>query len=89
MTLSGNPKVLAWDIAKGILLLTTVQLKQYTEADLKALMVSLGIVQREIRAEHVAPEDVPAIKEKNQRLQRINQVLAMIGHYAKKSRLHI
>jgi len=89
MAIPENPKALAWEIAKGILFVTTAQLKQYTEADLKALAAALTVVQREIRAGHAAPDDMPSLKEKNQRLQRISHLLTLIEHYARKNRLHV
>ena len=46
MAISGSPKMLAGDIAKGVTTITVSNIKQYTQADLKTIMVNIGIVQR-------------------------------------------
>jgi hypothetical protein len=87
MAISGSPKMLAGDIAKGVTSLTVSNIKQYTPADLKTIMVNIGIVQREIRGEQVPIDDVMAVKAKNQKLQRLNQAVSTISSYAKQRRI--
>ena len=87
MAISGSPKMLVWDIAKGLTNITVTTIKQYAPADLKTIVVNIGIVQREIRGEQVPLEDILAIKAKNQRLQRLNQALSTISSYAKQRRI--
>ena len=53
MAIGGSPKMLANDISKGVTTITVSNIKQYTPADLKTIMVNIGIVQREIRGEQV------------------------------------
>lgn len=89
MTISGSPKMLAWDIAKSVTNFSAATIKKYTAADLKTIVVHIGIVQREIRAEQVSLDDTMAIKAKNQRLQRLNQALSIISAYAKQRRMVI
>lgn len=87
MALSGSPKMFALDIAKGFAMITAATIKQYTPAELKAMIVNIGIIQREIRGEQVPLDDTMAIKEKNQRLQRLNQALLIITSYARQRRI--
>ncbi len=67
--------------------ITVATIKQYTPADLKTIMVNIGIVQREIRGEQVPIDDVMAVKAKNQKLQRLNQAVSTISSYAKQRRI--
>jgi hypothetical protein len=87
MAISGSPKMLAMDIAKGLTTITAATIKQYTPTDLKTIMTNIGIVQREIRGEQVPLEDVMAVKAKNQKLQRLNQAISTISSYAKQRRI--
>ena len=87
MAIAGSPKMLAWDIAKGVTTITIANIKQYTPADLKSIVVNIGIVQREIRGEQAPFEDIMAVKAKNQRLQRLNQAISTISSYAKQRRI--
>jgi len=89
MAISGSPKMLAYDIAKSVTNFSAATIKQYTAADLKAIVVNIGIVQREIRGEQVPLDDTMAVKAKNQKLQRLNQALSIITTYAKQRRMVI
>jgi hypothetical protein len=89
MAISGNPKIIAYDVARGVTHFTAVNLKRYTVADFKVIISNLQIVQREIRAEQVPQDDVMAIKEKNQKLTRLNTAVSTIHSYCKKNRIRI
>ncbi len=89
MAISGSPKMMAYDISKGLVHLTQANLRQYTAQDLKTILTQISIVQREIRGEQVPLEDIMAIKEKNQKLMRLNQATTIINSYAKQRRLKI
>ena len=87
MAISGSPKMLANDIAKGLVHFSLTSLRKYTAQDLKVILSNLSIVQREIRGDVVSMEDIMAIKEKNQKLQRLNQAVTVINNYTKKRRI--
>ncbi len=89
MAIPGNPKKLAQDIADGFLSLTPPMLKIYTPADLKTVLVNLGIVTRELRQEQVPAEEVLALKAKNMKLSRLNQAEMVIRAHCKKKRIPI
>lgn len=89
MAISGNPKKMAQDIAAGYHSLSPPVLKKYTPADLKVILINLGIVQREVRQVQVAAEDVAAAKAKNMQLSRLNQAEVVLRSYCKKKRIPI
>jgi hypothetical protein len=87
MAIAGNPKKLAQDLADGYFTLTPPTLKHYTAADLKTIMVNLGIVARELRGQQLPPDDVPALKMRNMKLSRLNQTEMVIRAHCKKLRI--
>ncbi|MBE9486151.1 MAG: hypothetical protein IMY82_03155 [Chloroflexi bacterium] len=89
MAISGNPKKMAQDIAGGYLSLSPPVLKKYTPADLKVILNSLALVQREIRQVQVPLDDVPLVKAKNTQLSRLNQAGMVLRSYCKKQRIPI
>ncbi len=86
MPIAGSPKKLAQDIAEGYLMLSPPLLKNYTPADLKIIVVNIGIVARELRQQVVPLDDVMAIKARNMKLSRLNQAEVVIQAYCKKQR---
>ncbi len=86
MPISGSPKKLAQDIAEGYLMLTPPLLKNYTPADLKIIVVNIGIVTRELRQEVIPLDDVMTIKARNMKLSRLHQADVVIQAFCKKRR---
>lgn len=84
MSIAGNPKKFAEDIGDGFQSLNDATLKKYNQKDLKMILVNLQIVQRELRAEQVALDDVMAVKSKNMKMSRINQAMVILQAFAKK-----
>jgi hypothetical protein len=89
MPIAGSPKKMAQDIAEGFMSISLPMLKTYTPADLKTVIVNLGIVGRELRQEQVPQDDVMAAKAKNMRLTRLNQAEIVIRAFCKKKRIPI
>lgn len=89
MAISGNPKKLAQDIAGGFYSLSPPVLKKYTPADLKIILSTLTLVQREVRQTQVPLEDVSLVKAKNMQISRLNQALMILRSYCKKMRIPI
>ncbi len=84
MPIAGNPKKLAQDIGEGYFMITPPMLKSYTPADLKTIVVNIGIVSRELRQELIPADDVMAIKARNMKIGRLNQAAVVIQAYCKK-----
>jgi hypothetical protein len=89
MAIAGSPKKMAQDIAEGFMSLSPPMLKTYSPADLKTIIINLGIVGRELRQEQVAQDDVMAAKAKNMKLSRLNQTEIIIRAFCKKRRIPI
>lgn len=87
MTVSGSPKMLAYEVAKGFVTFTSATLRKYTPEDLNVILSVFAIVQREIRAEMVPSDDTLMIRDKNQKLQRLTQAVGMINAYMRQRRL--
>lgn len=84
MPIAGSPKKLAQDIAEGFLMLSPPLLKNYTPADLKTIVVNIGIVARELRQVVIPLDDVMTIKARNMKLSRLNQADVVIRAFCKK-----
>lgn len=84
MAIAGSPKKLAQDIAEGYLMLTPPLLKNYTPADLKTIVVKIGIVARELRQVVISLDDVMTIKARNMKLSRLHQAEVVIQAFCKK-----
>jgi hypothetical protein len=84
MPIAGSPKKLAQDIAEGYLMLSPPLLKNYTPADLKTIVVNIGIVARELRQVVIPLDDVMIIKARNMKLSRLNQADVVIQAFCKK-----
>lgn len=87
MGIQGNPVQFARDMADGYAMISPSSLKSLAVAEIKTIKQSIGIIQREIRAEQVSLEDVMAVKKKNMRLQRLNQALMLIENFCKRQRI--
>lgn len=87
MGVLANPKAFAQEVSKGLQTLTMASLKAYSQQDLKSLLTAIDIVLRETRAEQINPEDVMAMKDKNQRVIRLNSAAAIVRGYCKQRKI--
>ncbi len=76
--LGGSAFGMAGQIAEGYTLLTAVQLKRLTLDEMAQLQFELERLARDLRAEQVPPDDIPALQAKNRRLSRITGALQAI-----------
>ena len=82
MPIAGNPKKLAADIANGYQQFTHASLRQYTVEDLRVLIFNLNFMMRDIRGKQISLEDIEGLRDKNNKMRRINQALNMIQSFA-------
>ncbi len=82
MSIAGNPKKLAQDVANGFQQFTQASLRPYTIEDLKVLLFNLNFVLRELRGKQIPLEDIEGLKNKNSRIHRINQAVNIIQSFA-------
>jgi hypothetical protein len=84
VTIPGNPKQFARDIADGFFVFNQATCRQFTPAELRSIYRLLELVAREIRAEQIALEEVVEIQKRNMRLSRANNSLLFIRNHAKR-----
>jgi len=82
MPIAGNPKKLAQDVANGFQQFTQASLRPYTLEDLKLLLFNLNFVLRELRGKQIPLQDIEGLKDKNNRIHRINQAVNIIQSFA-------
>ncbi len=87
MPLAGSPKAFARDIAEGYVDLTPLVLKKFTQAEIKTIHINLNLLLREVRGQGVPQDDIPAIRHKNLRLQRLNQAILVLHTYCKQHKI--
>jgi hypothetical protein len=82
MPIAGNPKKMAQDVAQGFQQFSHASLRQYTAEDLKVLLFNLNFVLREMRGKQIPLEDIEGLKDKNNKIRRVNQAINMIQSYS-------
>jgi len=76
--MGGSAYAMSRDIAEGYVLLNATLLKSYTESELMQLRQQLEKVQREIRADQPASDDVQAIQKRGRKISRISSALLIL-----------
>ncbi len=84
MSIPGNPKQFARDIADGFFVFNQATCRQFTAQELRSIYRLLELVAREIRAEQIPLEEVVEIQKKNMRLSRANNALLFIRNHGKR-----
>jgi len=87
MSIPGNPRLFARNIAEGFAPFTQATCRQLSAGELKAVSRNLDLVIREYRGLAVPLEETKALQRRNQVLQRANMVLMLIRTHAKKNRI--
>ncbi len=77
--LGGSAYGMAAQIAEGFTLITAVQLKRLTLDEMAQLQFELERLARDLRAEQVPLDDIPALQARNRRLSRITGALQAIS----------
>ena len=73
---------MASDIAHGFQQFTQATLRQYTLEDLRVILFNLNLVLRDIRSKQIPLEDMDGLKDKNNKMRRINQAVNIIQSFA-------
>jgi len=76
--MGGSAVAMASQIADGYALVSAVQLKRLTDAELPQLQFELEKLLREARGEVVPVEDQPAMQARNRRITRLTGALRQI-----------
>jgi len=72
------------DIAEGYVLLSAALLKSFSVPELMQLRQQLEKVQREIRADQPASDDVQAIQRRGRKISRISSALLVLDTMRKR-----
>lgn len=87
MALVGSPKALVKDVAGGYLAFTPLVLKRFTPEEIKAISTQIDLLLREMRGQAVSARNIPALREKNLRLGRLNEAHMVLTTYCKKNKV--
>lgn len=78
-----NFKVIANGVADGFVTVNPIFLKPFNAANIKALYKAVEQKQNEVRVEPFPFNDIPMIRKRNMRLQRLYASLLIIRTYAR------
>ncbi len=84
-----NFKIIANDVADGFITINPIFLKSFNASDIKALYKALELRQSEVRAEPFPYNDIPMIRQRNMRLQRLYSSQLIIRNYAREKQIPI
>jgi len=84
--LGGSAFAMARGIADGYHLVTERTFKSLSQADVSALSQELDVALRDARSEQPALDDLPAVKARNRRIQRLNTAFMILRSYQLKTR---
>ena len=77
----------ARDIGEGFQVVTERSFKGLTKGEMDQLAFEIDRSLRDIRAEQVPVDDLPLIKAKNRKIQRLNGALMMMRGYRAKAKV--
>lgn len=83
---SGSAYAMTRDIAEGFTLVTERTLRVLTLADLEKLAFEMDRHMRELRGDQPPLDDIPAIQQRNRRIQRLNQALLVLRSVRQRTR---
>jgi hypothetical protein len=82
----GSAYAMVRDIAEGFVLVTDRTFQRLLVPELDQLAFELDRHLREIRGEQPALDDLPAIQQRNRKLQRMNSCLMMLRSHRQQRR---
>jgi hypothetical protein len=82
-------KALIRDIADGYVAVNALFLKSFDSETLRDFYQEISRVQNEVRGEKFPTNDVPAIRNRNMKLQRLFSATMIIRNYARERRMPI
>lgn len=77
----GSAYAMARDVAEGYTLVTERTFRTLTPADLDKLVFEMDRYVRELRGDQPPLDDIPAIQQRNRRIQRINQAMLVLRSF--------
>jgi len=86
--MGGSAPAMANQIVEGYTLLTAVQLKRVTDPELELLQFEVDKIQRELRSQTVAQDDIQAIQARSRKLARITGAMQQLQATRAKRKRH-
>jgi hypothetical protein len=83
----GSAYAMARDVAEGYLLITERVFKTMTRSELDQVTFEIDRHLRELRGEQPALDDIPALQQRQRRMQRLNSALAMVRSFRTKQKV--
>lgn len=83
----GSAYAMARDVAEGYLLVTERTFKTMTRSDLDQLTFEIDRHLRELRGDQPSLDDLPAIQQRQRKMQRLNSVLQMVRGYRTRQKI--
>lgn len=81
----GFPGGSAWSMAKdlssGVQSLTEPLMRRLRRGELEQLVFEIERLLREVRGDQPSLDDIPALQQRNRRIQRLQHVGQMLGHH--------
>lgn len=85
----GSAFAMARDIGGGYVLVTERTYQRFSLEELDQLAFELDRLMRDLRGEQPALDDLPAIQQRNRKLQRLTGALSMLRGYQQRLRTRI
>ena len=83
----GSAYAMARDVAEGYLLVTERIFKTMSRSELEQVTFEIDRYLRELRGDQPALDDVPALQQRQRRMQRLNSALAVVRSFRTKQKV--
>jgi hypothetical protein len=82
----GSAYAMARDVGEGYLLITERTFKTMSRSDLDQVVFEMDRYLRELRGDQPALDDLPAVQQRQRKMQRINSALTILRSYRMKNK---
>jgi hypothetical protein len=85
--MGGSAYAMANQIGEGFLMVTERTFVRMLRPELDQLAFELDRLLRDVRADQPAIDDLPAVQQRNRKMQRINTAMMMLQSYRQRRRI--
>lgn len=83
----GSAYAMARDIGEGYQTVNERTFHRYTRADLDKLTFELDRLLKEVRGDQPAIDDLPAVQQRNRKIQRLNTAMMILRAFRMKRKI--
>ena len=83
----GSAYAMARDVAEGYLVVTERVFKTMSRSDLDQVVFEIDRYLRELRGEQPPLDDIPALQQRQRRMQRLNNALLIVRSYRTRQKI--